>query len=146
MVMGIIPIVVGIILIIKEIKIGKKLESMSQSDLGNIFTCPACGSITATYLIKLEKDQIIVKQKCPNHSGKLHRIPLRFIDYCISYFRDSVFLCFKCGQESTVYHVWHSGAWTLIKLSCPTHGIQMPNYKIWNSIYPEITNKAVNPQ
>ncbi len=118
----------------------KKLDSMSQSDLVNMFTCPECGSIVATYLIKLEKDQILVKQNCPIHLVKVYRIPLRLKDQCISYFRDTVFRCYKCGQEATVDHLKFSKPWTLIKLSCTTQGNKIPTHKIWSTVYSNISN------
>ena len=118
----------------------EKNDLMSQSDLVNMFTCSGCGSILTTYLIKSVKDQILVKQKCPNHLEKVLRIPLRLKDQCISHFRDTVFRCYKCGQEATVGQVKISGPWTLIKLSCPTHGNKIPTHKIWSSVYSDISN------
>ena len=144
--MSIYTIVGGFILLIaSSIKFSvknvrqKKLDSMSQSDLAKMFTCPECGSIVATHLIKLEKDQILVKQNCRIHLVKVLRIPLRLKDQCISHFRDTVFRCYKCGQEATVDFVKLSGPWTLIKLSCPTHGNKIPTHKIWSSVYSDIS-------
>jgi len=118
----------------------KKRDSMSQSDLAKMFDCPSSGNKGAVYLIKLVKDPILVKLKCPNHSGRRLRIPLRLKDQCVPYFQDAVFRCFKCGQESTVDIVKISGPWTLIKLSCPTHGNKLPYHKIWNTVYSDISN------
>jgi len=121
----------------------EKNDSISQSDLVNMFTCSGCGSILTTYLIKSVKDQILVKQKCPNHLEKVLKIPLRLKDQCISHFRDTVFRCYKCGQEATVDRVILSGPWTLIKLSCPTHGNKIPTHKIWSTIFHEISNEGI---
>ena len=147
MTMSIYIIVGGFILLIaSSIKFSvknvrqKKLDSMSQSDLAKMFTCPECGSIVATHLIKLEKDQILVKQNCRIHLVKVLRIPLRLKDQCISHFRDTVFRCYKCGQEATVDHLKFSEPWTLIKLSCPTHGNKIPTHKIWSTVYSNISN------
>ena len=117
----------------------KKLDSMSQSDLVNMFTCPSSGNKGAIYLIKLEKHQILVKLKCPNHSGRRLRIPLRLKDQSISYFRDAVFRCYECGQKATVDRVKFSGPWALIKLSCPTHGNKLRTHKIWSTVYSDIS-------
>jgi len=150
---GIVPytcIIVGIVLIIvflitlpRNYERRKKLAAMSQSDVSEIFACPECGNIGAIYLIKLAKDQILVKHKCPIHGGRLLRLPLRLLDHCISHFRDNVFRCFKCGQETTVDHVKSSRPWTLIKLSCPTHGNRLPYHKIWTTVYNEISKEGV---
>jgi len=117
----------------------RQIDSISQSDLDNLFTCPGCGSKVATFLIKPENDQILVKQKCPNHLEKVRRIPLMFKDQCVSYFRDSVFRCYECGQEATVEKVRFSPRWTLINLSCPTHGNKLPTHKIWSIVYSDIS-------
>ncbi|MFX0106103.1 MAG: hypothetical protein ACFE75_11515 [Candidatus Hodarchaeota archaeon] len=121
----------------------KSLNLISQSDIIKMFECPQCGTIGATYLIKLAKDQILVKQRCPNHGGRLFRLPIRLEDHSISHFRDTIFRCFKCGQEVKVDHVRFSGPWTLIKLSCPTHGNRLPYHKIWRTIYDKISKEAV---
>jgi len=125
----------------------KKLDSMSQSDLAKMFDCPSSGKKGAVHLIKLVKDQILVKQSCPTlapdgWTSKVRhlRIPLRLKDQCVSHFRDAVFRCFKCGEEATVDQVKLSGPWTLIKLSCPTHGKKIPTHKIWSTIYSDISN------
>jgi len=121
----------------------KKLDSMSQSDLAKMFDCPGSGNKGVVHLIKLVKDQILVKKSCPTlypPSGvKLFRIPLRLKDHCVPYFRDAVFRCFKCGQKATVDRVILSGPWTLIKLSCPTHGNKLPTHKIWSTVYSDIS-------
>jgi len=121
----------------------RQIDSISQSALVNMFTCSGCGSILTTYLIKSVKDQILVKQKCPNHLEKVLRIPLRLKDQCISHFRDTVFRCYKCGQEAKVDRVILSEPWTLIKLSCPTHGNKIPTHKIWSSVYSDISNEGI---
>jgi len=128
----------------------KKIDSMSQSDLAKMFDCPSSGNKSAVHLIKLVKDQILVKQSCPTlrpygwtNKVRLLRIPLRLKDQCVSYFRDAVFRCFKCGQEATVDLVKFSGPWTLIKLSCPTHGNKLPTHKIWSTIFTEISNEGI---
>jgi len=145
---GINILVVGIILrhLARQIFL-KKLDSMSQSDLAKMFDCPSSGNKGAVHLIKLVKDQILVKQSCPtlhpygwNSKVRHLGIPLRLKDQCVPYFRDAVFRCFKCGQEATVDHVKFSGPWTLIKLSCPTHGNKLPTHKIWSTIYSDISN------
>jgi len=128
----------------------KKLDSMSQSDLAKMFDCPSSGKKGAVHLIKLVKDQILVKQSCPTLAPygwtskvRLLRIPLRLKDQCVSHFRDAVFRCFKCGEEATVDQVKLSGPWTLIKLSCPTHGKKIPTHKIWSSVYSDISNEGI---
>jgi len=156
-ILGSVMLVIGISIIVAycflsgriKNEMQKKIDSMSQSDLAKMFDCPSSGNKGAVHLIKLVKDQILVKQSCPtlNPYGwtskvRLLRIPLRLKDQCVSYFRDAVFRCFKCGQEATVDHVKHSGPWTLIKLSCPTHGNKLPTYKIWSTVYSDISNEG----
>jgi len=122
----------------------KKLDSMSQSDLAKMFDCPGSGNKGVVHLIKLVKDHILVKKSCPtlyppSNRVMLLKIPLRLKDQCIPYFRDAVFRCFKCGQEATVDHLKFSEPWTLIKLSCPTHGNKLPTHKIWSTVYSDIS-------
>ena len=121
------------------------IDSISQSDLDNMFTCRGCGSILTTFIIKLEKDQILVKQKCPTHAENVRRISLSLKDQCISHFQDTVFRCYRCGQVATVDRVKLSGPWTLITLSCPTHGNKLRTYKIWSTIFTEISNEGIAP-
>jgi hypothetical protein len=122
----------------------KKLDSMVLSDVSKMFDCPKNGVKGAVKFIKLEKDQILVRHRCPIQGVRLLRIPIRFKDQCISHFRDTVFQCFKCGNESRIDHVKYSGPFTLVKLSCPTHGTDIPYHKIWSSIYDEISNEGIN--
>jgi len=121
----------------------KRVDSMSQSDLAKMFDCPSSGYKGVVHLIKLVKNQILVKQSCPPYRARLLRIPLRLKDQCVSYFRDTVFRCYKCGQEATVDHVKFSGPWTLVKLSCPTHGNNIPYHKIWSTVYSDISNNGI---
>jgi ribosomal protein L32 len=116
----------------------KKLNSISQSDVIKMFECPQCGTIGATYFIKLVKDQILIKQRCPKHGGRFFRLPIRLKDESITHFRNTIFLCSKCGQVATEVNVKFSGPWTLINLSCITHGISLPPHKIWGTVYNEI--------
>lgn len=113
---------------------------MSEKDLAEMFECPGSGNKGAIYLIKLVKNHFIVKQSCPPDGKRLFRIPVRLEDQSVPYFRDSVFRCFKCGQGIKVAHVKHSGPWSLIYLSCPTHGNK--RHKIWSSVYKEISNEV----
>ena len=135
---------------VKEKKMEKKVTSMSQSDLINIFDCPSSGNKGAVFLIKFVKNFILVKQSCPTlhpygwtNKVRVFRIPLRLKDHCVSYFRDTVFRCFKCGHEATVDYVRFSGPWALIRLSCPTHGNTRPYHKIYSTIYSEISNEGI---
>ena len=120
----------------------KKFDSMSQSDVIKIFDCPKSGGKGVVSFIKLEKDQILVRHKCSIRGVRLLKIPIRFKDQCISHFRDTVFRCFKCGKDSTLDHKIISGHFTKVKLSCPTHGTDIPYHKIWSNIYYEITNEG----
>ncbi|MFW9771117.1 MAG: hypothetical protein ACFFA2_06320 [Promethearchaeota archaeon] len=115
----------------------KKLDSMTQLDLVNMFNCPKCGTIGAIYFVKLVQDKFLVKQKCPFHGGRHFELPIRLKDGSISHFLDAIFRCPKCGQEAKLFHAKYSGPWALITVDCPTHGLKV--HKIWNSIYNEIT-------
>lgn len=132
----------GVLSLVDFIKL-KKLAAMSQSDVSKMFACPRCGTVGAIYLIKVVGPKILIKQRCPIHGGRLFRLPLRLRDHCISYFRDTIFRCYKCGQEATVDHVRFSGNWTLIKVSCPTHGNRLPYHKIWRTVYTEISKEVI---
>ncbi|MHA2123279.1 MAG: hypothetical protein ACW990_18935, partial [Promethearchaeota archaeon] len=122
----------------------KKLDSISKSDLIELFEHSTDGTHGIIKYIKLEKDQILVRQKSTDPKKRLLRIPIRFKDQCIPHFRKNVFRCFKCGKESTIDHMKHSGPFTLVKLSCPTHGTDIPHHKIWSSIYDEISKEETS--
>jgi transcription elongation factor Elf1 len=141
--LGIFLMIYSIILYVVKSEQQKNLNSMSETDLVKMFECPVSGSKSAVQMIKLVKDQILVKQSCPPNKVRLLRIPLRLKDQSIPYFRDAVFRCFKCGQEAAVDFVKTSGPWTLLTLSCPTHGYKQPTHKIWSSIYSDMTKEVV---
>ncbi|MFX0032741.1 MAG: hypothetical protein ACFE9P_08765, partial [Candidatus Hermodarchaeota archaeon] len=121
---------------LKNSKRKRKLDSMSQSDLVNMFACPKCGNPGAIYFVKLVNELFLVKQRCPIHGGRLFKLPTRLKEASISHFRDAIFRCLKCGQEAALFHVKYSGSWALIKVDCPTHGLK--TQKIWYSVYNEI--------
>lgn len=121
-----------------------EVESMTQSDLVNIFDCPRSGNKGVISVIKIAKNQIIVKFRCPSRDPRHVKIPLKLLDQCLPEFRDLIFRCFKCGKEATVDRVKLSRPWTLLKLSCPTHGNKLPTYKIWSSVYSDITKEVVD--
>ncbi|MFX0144658.1 MAG: zinc ribbon domain-containing protein [Candidatus Hodarchaeota archaeon] len=131
-----------IIFFVKNVR-RKRLNLISQSDVTKMFECPQCGTMGATSLIKLVKDQILIKQRCPTHGTRLFRLPIRLKDHTVSYFRKTILRCFKCGQVATEAHVKFSGPWTLISLTCPTHGIHLPYHKIWSTVYEEIFKDVV---
>lgn len=119
----------------------RKLDSLSQADLVNLFSCPKCGTIGAIYFVKPVKDQLLVKQKCPYHGGRLFKLPIRLKDDSISHFQDAIFRCLKCGQRATSFHVKYSLPWALITVDCPTHGLK--TYKIWYTVYSEISEGII---
>lgn len=121
-----------------ENKRQKELDSISKSDIINLFECSTCGMKGATHLIKIAKDQILVKQRCPTHGGRLFRLPFRLIKDIIPYIRDAMYRCYKCAQSTTVDHAKVSGRWMLIKMSCSIHKTDLPYYKIWDSVYSDI--------
>ena len=140
---GILLMIYSVITYVVKSERQKNLNSMSETDLVKMFECPVSGSKSAVQMIKLVKDQILVKQSCPPNKVRLLRIPLRLKDQSIPYFRDAIFRCFKCGQEAAVDFVKISGPWTLLTLSCPTHGYKQPTHKIWSLIYSDITNEKI---
>ncbi|MFX0009087.1 MAG: hypothetical protein ACFE9R_02125 [Candidatus Hermodarchaeota archaeon] len=141
--LGILLMIYSIISYMVNSERQKNLNSMSEIDLVKMFECPVSGSKSAVQMIKLGKDQILVKQSCPPNKVRLLRIPLRLKDQSVPYFRDAVFRCFKCGQKAAVDFVKISGPWTLLTLSCPTHGYKQPTHKIWSLIYSDITNEVI---
>ncbi|MFX1496974.1 MAG: hypothetical protein ACFFBH_05585 [Promethearchaeota archaeon] len=133
----VVVVIIIILLIIDLSKRRRVLASISQSNLNNLFACPKCGTIATIYLIKVVRDYILVKQRCPIHGIGHSLIPTRLKDDSMPYFRDAIFRCFKCGQKANLFHEKYSGPWALISVDCPTHGIK--TYRIWHSVYEEIT-------
>ena len=118
---------------------------MSQLDYSHMFTCPRCGIMGAIFLVKLAGSQMIIKQRCPTHGGRVIKLPLLQKDLVLPYIRNAVFKCFKCGQDASIYSVKIAGPWTIIKCNCPTHANKVPNQKIWSTIYAEITSMPGTP-
>ena len=116
---------------------------MTQPDFSKMFSCPRCGTMGAIYFLKVAGNNMIIKQRCPIHGGRSYKVPLVQKDISIPYIRDAVYKCYKCGQEVSVDQIKASGPWTLIRGACPNHGNKLPFQKIWNSVYAEISSKAV---
>lgn len=119
---------------------------MTQQDYSKMFSCPRCGTMGAIFLLKVIGYQILIKQRCPTHGGRKYVVPLMKKDEFMPYIRDAVFRCYKCGQEAIVDYVKVKGPWSLIRCSCPTHRNKLPFYKIWSSIYNEISGKELKVQ
>ncbi|TFG25680.1 MAG: zinc ribbon domain-containing protein [Promethearchaeota archaeon] len=120
---------------------------MAEPDYSMLFKCPKCSSFGSIYLVKLAGTQMIIKQKCPTHGGRVIKIPIMRKDVVSHLLHDGVFRCIKCGQQAPVHNLRVSGPWTLIRLNCPTHGIKVSELKIWSIIYSEITIKhGAEPQ
>ncbi|TET61328.1 MAG: hypothetical protein E3J52_01730 [Promethearchaeota archaeon] len=120
---------------------------MAQMDDSKLFSCPKCETQGAIIFLKAEGNKIIVKQKCPKHGVRSFNIPLMQKNRFIPHFRDGVFRCYQCGQETTVISSKASGPWMLIKCACPTHGNKLPLQRIWSTVYTDISNKdAPAPQ
>jgi hypothetical protein len=120
----------------------RELDAMTPSELAKLFECPESGNRGAVFLIKVIKNQIVVKQNCPPIGKRSFRISQKFKAQSIPLFRDTVLRCFYCGQVATLDYMKLSGPWTLLKLSCPTHGNKLPTHKIWSTIYSDITKTA----
>ena len=136
---GIFLVIFSAIMIYVESARKTKLDSITETDLAKMFECQTTnGNAGAIHLIKVTKHQILVKQRWPSGEKRFFRIPMRLMNECIPYFRDRIFRCFKCGQESMVDHEKHSGPWTLIKLTCPTHGNNLSYHKIWTTVYYDV--------
>lgn len=118
---------------------------MSHIDYSTIFSCPRCGTMGAIYLLKLAGTQMIIKQRCPSHGGRVIKLPLMQKDLVLPYIRNAVFKCFKCAQDATPNIIKIAGPWTIIKSICPTHADKVPKQKIWSTIYNEIAYKAATP-
>ncbi|MFW9948418.1 MAG: zinc-ribbon domain-containing protein [Candidatus Odinarchaeota archaeon] len=119
---------------------------MSVLDFSKVFSCPRCGAIGAIYLLKIAGTKIIIKQRCPLHGGRSYKLPHLQKEQFISYIRDAVFRCYKCGREATVDNIKVAGPWTLSRVFCPVHGNKLPYQKIWSPIYAEISKIEARPQ
>ncbi|MHA2429686.1 MAG: zinc-ribbon domain-containing protein [Promethearchaeota archaeon] len=119
---------------------------MTQQDYSKKFSCPQCGTVGAIYLLKVTGSQMLIKQNCPTHGARKYVVPLMQKDEFMPYIHDAVFRCFKCGQEAVVDHVKVKGPWSLIRCTCPTHKNKLPVYKIWSSVYNEISSKELETQ
>ena len=138
---GLIVILGGILILASKSSHEKQLESLSQSEVSELFSCPKCGNKGAIRVLKIERDEILVKQGCPNHGMRSFLLPIELKSSFIPYFQEGIFRCIKCGQKAESFDVKFSGPWALIKNICPTHKNQLPYYKIWRSFYDEIYNE-----
>ncbi len=120
---------------------------MAQSEDSKHFSCPKCGNTGTIVFLKADGNKIILKQKCPKHGDRSFNVPLMQKNLFMPHFRDGVFRCYKCGQETTVESAKASGPWMLVQCACPTHGNKLPLQKIWSTIYTDISIKeAPAPQ
>ena len=92
--------------------------------------------------MKVERNEIVVKQVCPNHGQRSFILPIELKNSVIPYLQECLTRCMICGQEAESFDVKFSGPWSLVKIICPTHKNKLPYYKIWRSIYNEIYNKS----
>jgi len=115
---------------------------MTHSDYNHMFRCPRCGAVGAIYVLKIGGDKIVIKQRCPKHGGRSFKVPLMHMNQFSHLIRDSVFRCYKCGQEAVATFEKKSGPYSLIKCTCPTHGKQTVQ-KIWKTVYDEISKKEI---
>ena len=114
-------------------------------DYNNLFKCPKCGASGCISLVKVVNTLVIIKQRCLKHGERVIKVPLIQKDLFLNLIRDNLFLCYKCGQPASVESTKLTGPWTILKLNCPTHGTKLPDQKIWNSIYGEISSGAGQP-
>ena len=107
-----------------------------------MFSCPKCGTKCTVSLIRVAGAKVVGKQRCPLHGVKSFRFPMMQLKSLISYIQDSVYRCYKCGQEAIQDQVRMNGPWTLVKCACAIHGNKLPWQKIWNSIYFMMPSKS----
>ncbi len=113
---------------------------MAQSEDDKNFCCPKCGKIGTITFLKANGDKIMVKQKCSQHGIKSFKVPLLQKDSFIPHFRKGVFRCPECGQNTIVESAKMSGPWMIVKSACPTHGNNLPEQRIWSTLYVDISN------
>lgn len=106
---GAIVILGGILVLASKSYHDKQLESLSQIKVEDLFSCPKCGTKGAIRVLKLEKDEILVKQGCPNHGMRSFRLPIELKNSFIPYFQEGIFRCIKCGQKAESFDVKFSG-------------------------------------
>ena len=119
---------------------------MAYQQYRDMFLCPKCNKNGPILMVKISGQKIIIKKKCPKHGTRVIKPPLMALDQIIDLIREATYRCRKCGRDSMATWMKADGPWTLMKVSCPTHGTQSVQ-RIWNIIYTQIsTMPATTPQ
>ncbi|MBD3195087.1 MAG: hypothetical protein GF317_08540 [Candidatus Lokiarchaeota archaeon] len=108
---------------------------MSDQDYTKVFVCPKCGRKESLYLLKVNSQHVIIKQRCPTHGGRSFKVPLRDLYNYIDLIKDSILRCYKCGERTHIDREKFKGPWALVKGYCPTHKNGLPKQKIWSAVY-----------
>jgi len=108
---------------------------VNSQNYDHFFRCTKCQKRGAIFLLKVNNNQIIIKQRCPQHGAKSFKVPLTKLADYIEFIKDSMFRCYKCGEKTTLQNIKFSGPWALLKGYCPTHKDGLPVQKIWSAIY-----------
>ncbi|MBD3197918.1 MAG: hypothetical protein GF317_22895 [Candidatus Lokiarchaeota archaeon] len=66
------------------------------------FYCPHCGVLGSIYVLQLKRNKIIIKQKCPKHSGRKYKIPIQFKDRLFPLIQKAIFRCHYCGKPTWI--------------------------------------------
>ncbi len=120
---------------------------MITTDYEKVFRCPSCGSLGAIFLVKVDGAQVIIKQKCPIHGGRVFKVPLKELESYMNLILDGIYRCYTCGGPALLGPVQYSGPYAIIKCVCQTtHAGQKPQ-KIWSTIYLDaIKNQLERPE
>jgi len=108
---------------------------MSNQDYSQVFKCPECGTVGSIYLLKVDGEDIIIKQRCPTHGNRSFKIPLRNLDKYLPFINDSIFRCYECGKKADLDRLLFTGPFAKLKVICPTHQDRLPDQKIWSLVY-----------
>jgi len=108
---------------------------MSNQNYSQIFKCPECGTVGSIYLLKVDGEDIIIKQRCPTHGGRSFKILLRNLDKYLPFINDSIFRCYECGKKADLDRLLFTGPFAKLRVVCPTHQNKLPEQKIWSLVY-----------
>jgi len=119
---------------------------MEKIDYERVFRCPTCGSLGAIYLAKVNGPQVIIKQRCPEHGGRVFKLPLKELDSYINLILDGIYRCYTCGGPALPGPIQYSGPYAVINSVCQNTNRGQKTQKIWSTIFLDaIKNQPERP-
>ncbi|MHA1311403.1 MAG: zinc ribbon domain-containing protein [Candidatus Helarchaeota archaeon] len=99
------------------------------------FNCYKCGQRIAVIKALIKGYIVVVAGKCPNRHGVKLYLQFKKMDRWIDDMKISVYQCI-CGNELQLEQVLPRGAYVILRMRCPVHGVvkKYVALPIWNEM------------